>query len=111
MIITIESGGWRIQSAPFIILDDQKANIIGRNILTQIGVELTQEKQKQNVLSVREQEESDSEIKQWVKDNFQQLCIRIGKLKSHMVRTQIQSQFYSNTTKRSTYPCAPTGTS
>ena len=29
LIITIESGGWKIQSAPFIIVDDQKAKIIG----------------------------------------------------------------------------------
>ena len=71
LIITIESGGWKIQSATFIIVDDQKANIIGRNILPQIGVRLIQEKHKQNVLSIREQEESDPEIKQWVKDNFQ----------------------------------------
>ena len=33
LIITIESGGWKIRSAPFIIVEDQKANIIGRNIL------------------------------------------------------------------------------
>ena len=37
LIITIKSGGWRKQSALFIIVDDQKANIIGRNILPQIG--------------------------------------------------------------------------
>ena len=43
LIITIESGGWKIQSAPFILVDDQKANIIGRNILPQIGVRLIQE--------------------------------------------------------------------
>ena len=35
LIITIESGGWNIQSAPFIIVDDHKANIRGRNILPQ----------------------------------------------------------------------------
>ena len=45
------------------------------------------------MLSVREQEESDPEIKQWVKDNFQQLCIRIGKLKNHMMRTQFNHDF------------------
>ena len=72
LIITIESG-WKVHSAPLIIVDDQKANIIGRNILPQIGVRLIQEKHKQNVLSIREQEESDPEIKQWVKDIFQQL--------------------------------------
>ena len=47
LIITIESGGWKIQSALFIIVDNQKANIIGRNILPQIGVKLIQEKHKQ----------------------------------------------------------------
>ena len=33
LIITIESGGWKIQAAPFIIVDNHKANIIGRNLL------------------------------------------------------------------------------
>ena len=93
LITTIESGGWRIQSAPFIIVDEQKTNIIGRKILTQIGVKLIQEKQKQNVLSVREQEESDPEIKQWVKDNFTQLCICIGKPKNHTMTTQFNQDF------------------
>ena len=93
LIITIEPGGWKIQSAPFIIVDDQKANITGRNMLTQIGVKLIQEKQKHNGLNVREQEESDQEIKQWVKGNFQQLCIRIGKSKNHMMKTQFNQDF------------------
>ena len=93
LIITIESGGWKIQSAPFIIVDDQRANIIGRIMLPQIGVKLIQEKHKQNVLNVREQEESDPEIKQWVKKYFQQLCIRIGKSKNHMMKTQFSQDF------------------
>ena len=46
MIITIESGGWNIQSAPFIIVDDQKANIRGRNILPQICARLIQKNTK-----------------------------------------------------------------
>ena len=90
---TTGTGSWKILRTPFIRKDDQKANIIGRNILPRIGIELIQEKQKQNVLSVREQEELDPEIKQWVKDNFHQLCIRIGKLKHHMIRTQFNQDF------------------
>ena len=93
LIITIKSGGWRKQSALFIIVDDQKANIIGRNILPQIGFKLIQEKQKQNMLSLREQEESDPEIKQWVKYKFQKLCVRLGKSKNHMMRTQFNQDF------------------
>ena len=45
------------------------------------------------MLSVREQEESDPDIKQWVKDDLQQLCIRIGKSKHHIIRTQVNKDF------------------
>ena len=93
LIIVIESGGWKIQSAPFIIVDDQKANIIGRNLLPKIGVKLIQETNKQTILNICEKEESDPVIKQWVKDNFQQLCIRIGKSKNHMMKTQFSQDF------------------
>ena len=48
-------------------------------------------KAKKNVLSVREQEESDPEIKQWVKGNFQQVCIRVGKSKQRTMRTQFNN--------------------
>ena len=34
-----------------------------------------------------------NEIKQWVKDNFQQLCVRIGKSKHHVMRTQFSKEF------------------
>ena len=93
LIITIESGGWKIQSAPFIIVDDQEANIIGRKLLPKIGVRLIQKTNKQTVLNIREKEESDPDIKQWVEDNFQQLCIRIGKSKNHMMKTQFSKDF------------------
>ena len=93
MIITIESGGWKIHSAHFIVVDDKNANIIERNILPQIGIKLIQEQHKQNVHDIREQEESDPEIKQWVEDNFQQVCVRIGKSKNPTMRTQLIKEF------------------
>ena len=37
---------------------------------------------------MHEQDESNSDIKQWVKDNFPPLCIRNGKSKNHVMRTQ-----------------------
>ena len=44
LIVTIELGGWNLRVAPFIIVENQKANIIGRNILPQIGIRLIQKK-------------------------------------------------------------------
>ena len=67
MIITIKSGGWKLQAAPFIIVDDKKANIIRRNILPQIEIKLVQKTKKGNVLNIQEPEESNPTIKQWVK--------------------------------------------
>ena len=72
-------------------MDEHKANIIGRNVLPRIGIRLIQEKQTHRVLNVQEKEESNHEIKQRVKDNFQQLSVRIGKSKHHVMGTQHRS--------------------
>ena len=88
LIITIELGGWKIQTSPFIITDDHKTNILGRNLLPRIGIRLIQEKQTHKVLNLQEKDESSHEIKQWVKDKIQPLCVRIGKSKHHVMKTQ-----------------------
>ena len=38
LILAIEPGGWTFQSAPFIVVDDQKANMLGRKLLPNIGI-------------------------------------------------------------------------
>ena len=45
------------------------------------------------MLNIREQEQSNPEIKQWVKDNYPQLCIRVKKSKNHVMRTQFNKEF------------------
>ena len=40
----MESGGWTIQTALFIVVDYRRANIMGRNLLPQIGIQLHQER-------------------------------------------------------------------
>ena len=105
LIATVESGGWKISAAQFIIVDNQKVNIIGRNILPQIGVKLIQEKPKQrDVLNILEQVHSNPEIKQWVKDNYPLLCIRIGKPRDHVMRTQFNQDFIPVQQKRRRNP-------
>ena len=93
LIVTIESGGWKVQTTPFVKVDDQKANIIGRNLLPRIGIKLVQDKQTQKVLTEQRSDESSHEIKQRVKDNFQQLCVRTGKSKHHVMKTQFNRDF------------------
>ena len=47
-MIAVEFGNWTVQSAPFIIVEHPKLNIIGRNILPKTAIALVQEKPKQN---------------------------------------------------------------
>ena len=86
----MESVGWIIQLAPFIIVDDQKANNIGQNILPKIGIKLVQDKPKhKQILKFHEKKEaSEEELKSCFKNNFQELRVRIGKSKNHVMRTQ-----------------------
>ena len=42
LVFTIESGVWKVQTAPFIFVDDHKKNTIGRNLLQRIGIKLVQ---------------------------------------------------------------------
>ena len=57
LIVTIESGGWKVQTAPFFIVDNHKANIIGRNLIPHIGIKLIQDKQTQKVLTEQQDDE------------------------------------------------------
>ena len=89
LILAIESGEWTIQSAPFIVVDYQKANILCRNILSIIGIKSIQEKpQHKQVLTITEENTLHPVMKQWVKDNFENLCVRIGKTKNLVMKTQ-----------------------
>ena len=62
LVLTIESGVWKVQTASFFIVDDHKKNTIGRNLLPRIGIKLVQEKQTHKVLNVQEREESNQRI-------------------------------------------------
>ena len=86
----IESGGWKIHAASFIVVDDRRANILGRNPLPQIGIQLHQERKPagKSVLQVNSVENSDTQIATWVRTTYPGLCTRIGRSKNHMVHTQ-----------------------
>ena len=47
-MFAIESGGWTVKAAPFIIVDGKKANIIGRNILPKTGIAFVQKTKTQS---------------------------------------------------------------
>ena len=76
LIPPIESGGGTIQTASFIVVDDRRANILGRNLLPQIGIQLHQERKPvgRSALHVNNIDSSDTQIVAWVRTTYTGPC-------------------------------------
>ena len=94
LIAPIKSGGWTIYTASFIVVDDRRANILGHNLLLQIGKQLGQKKPGGNLtLHVDNIKSSDTQVAIWVRTTYPGLCTRIGRLKNHVVHTNFFKEF------------------
>ena len=89
LIAPIESGGWTINTAPFVVVDDKRANILGRNLLPQLGIHLQQEKPTgKSINYITDSEQSDTVITNWVKSSYPGLCTRIGRARDQRIRRE-----------------------
>ena len=89
LIAPIEWGGWTIQTASFIVVDDRRPNILWRNFQPQIGIQLHQESKPfgKSTLHVNNIDSSDAQIATWVRTTYPGLCTRIRRSKNHIVHT------------------------
>ena len=75
-------------------MDDKRANILGRNILPQIGIQLKQTPAGKSINTISEDTNcSDQKITNWVKTSYPGLCTRIGRARNHMVHTTFLKGF------------------
>ena len=104
LTLAIESGGWTIQSASFIVVDDQKANILGRNLLPKIGIKLIQEKpQNYQILPIEEGEKSNPEKKTMGHRQFHSIMHQKWESKKSCNENTIYSKCHAYPTKGSSY--------
>ena len=94
VITPIESGGWTLNTTSLIVVDDKRANILGRNILPQIGIQLKQTPAGKSINAISEDHNcADQKITNWVKTSYPGLCTRIGRSRNHMVHTTFLKEF------------------
>ena len=94
VITPIESGGWTLDTTSLIVVDDKRSNILGRNILPQIGIQLKQTPAGKSIIAISEDTNcSDQKITNWVKTSYPGLCTRIGRSRNHMVHTTFLKEF------------------
>ena len=89
-----ESGGWTLYTTSLIVVDIKRANILGRNILPQIGIQLQQKLAGKSTNAISEDANcSDPKITNWVKTTYSGLCRRIGRARNHMKHTTFLNEF------------------
>ena len=94
VVTPIESGGWTLDTASLIVVDDKRANILGRNLLPQIGIQLKQTPAGKSINAISEDTNcSDQKITNYVKTSYPGLCTRIGRARNHMVHTTFLKEF------------------
>ena len=77
-----------------IVVDDKRANILGKNILPQIGIQLQQKPAGKSINAISEDTNcSDPKITNWVKTTYPGLRTRIGRARNHMVHTTFLNEF------------------
>ena len=75
-------------------MDDRSANILGRNLLALIGIQLQQQPAGKSVNTISDDiNGSNAKITNWVKPTYPGLCTRIGRARNHMVHTTILQEF------------------
>ena len=105
VIAPIESGGWTINKTSFIVVDDRRANILGRNLLSLIGIQLQQQPAGKSVNTISDDiNGSDAKITIWVKATYPGSCTRIGRARNHMVHTTFIQEFKASQQKGRSIP-------
>ena len=83
------------------MVDDKRANILGRNILPLIGVQLLQQKPDSKSVNLISDDtnSSDEKITNWVRFTYAELSTRIARWKNHMVHTKFLTDFKASQQK------------
>ena len=85
VITHIEFGCWTVITASVIVVEDKRANILGRNLLTLIGIHLNQQKPPGKSMNfISDDNKWETVITYWVESTYSGLCLRIGRSKNRM---------------------------
>ena len=104
-----KQGSWTVNSAPFLTVEGQRVNIVGRNILSKIGIKLYQEKQiPQMVLNIKQKSEASPEKKSTMGQKTAQGVLYTNRMiKKPCHNHRFCRKIQGSTTKRKESPHSP----
>ena len=91
--ITLKSGAWTVRNCNILLVNNLPQNVIGRNILRQLGIQLTATKPTGKKIGLISDIPTEQNIIKWILKKYPHLCTRPGRSKNHMAKSIFKENF------------------
>ena len=89
----LRSGSWTAKNCNILVVKHKSQNLMGRDILTKLGLTLTQQQANKGkkILNISENV-IEQNITKWIFKKYPQLCTRLGRSKSHIATSILKKE-------------------
>ena len=85
--ITLKSGAWTARNCNILLVNNLPQNVMGRDILRQLGIQLTATKPTGKTIGLIPDISTEQNIIKWIFKKYPHLCTRLGRSKNHMAKS------------------------
>ena len=92
--LELNSGSWTAKDCKVLIVENRTNNIMGRDILTKLGITLSAQKKPGKTINLISNIQTEKNIIKWIFHKYPHLCTRCGYLwKNHIAKSIFKSQY------------------
>ena len=91
--LELNSGSWTAKDCEVLIMENRTNNIMGRYILTKLGITLSAQKKPGKTINLISNIQTEKNIIKWIFHKYPHLCTRLGRSKNHIAKSIFTSQY------------------
>ena len=91
--ITLKSGSWSAKNCNILLMNNLPQNVMGRDILQQLGIHLTATKPIGKTIGQISDSSTEQNIIKWIFKKYPHLCTRLGRSKNHTAKSTFKEDF------------------
>ena len=90
---TLKSGSWTAKNCNILLMNNLPQNVMGRDILQQLGIHLTATKPTGKTIGLISDSSREQNIIKWIFKKYPHLCTRLGRSKNHTAKSTFKENF------------------
>ena len=91
--INLKSGFWKTTDCKILSVNNLPQNVMGRDILRKLGIQLTASKPKGKTVGLISDTTIEQNIIKWIFRKYPHLCTRLGRSKNHVAKSTLKENF------------------